>query len=496
MRLTSEIPDQASSRPHEREEIEQLFESGPLGMLRLDAEDRILSANTSARTMMGLSEKMILGSPLTELIPVTDLPVFQSLRQTLHEGILSHVQGECRLARLNRTPLHGMFTAFAMVREDDGHPDLMLIIQDITERKEEEKRKKEAEEQWRALWVNVPDQILELDRDHRIVLSNHESPDSESAVGESFLKFTQPDRSEAVRRTIEEAWRTGEIAHYEVESPSREGSRWWANRVIPVVENGRVVRMLHIGTDITAVKEVERERGLAQKRLEERVESRTRELRAALVEKEVLLREIHHRVKNNLQIISSLLRLQARRLDDATIGQVFLESQRRIESMAKIHEYLYRSDHLQVIDFHAYLRDLGHQLLQAYDRGELKVALEITGGNVDLSVDEAIPCGLIFSEAVSNSLKHAFPGGRAGAIEVTLDRPDPGRLSLMIRDNGRGFPAGFDPGRVDSLGLKLVHQLAHQLNGSLEVFSSDGAAIRMTFPFGGERFEGDCVCPG
>lgn len=477
----------------EHEEIERLFLNGPLGMIRVDAQDRILSLNPAAQFMIGLSEKMLQGSTLTELIPESDRGNYVRLRETLMSGRVSHEQTESRLARLNDAPLCASMTAFALTGDGIEGVNLVIIIQDITERKRAEERKRASEEHWRALWVNVPDHIMELDRDHNILLWNHEGTGlaQEPLIGRSFFDITPPQKADAVRRILERAWETGNIANYEIRRRSGGRTKWWACRVIPVVENGHAVRMLHISSDITAVKQTENVRARIHRRLEERVEARTGELRAALQEKEVLLREVHHRVKNNLQIISSLLRLQARRIGDAATGNVFVESQRRVESMAKIHEYLYRSDHFRRIDFNAYLRDLGSQLVQAYGQNDPHVQLEIYGGNVDLSVDEAIPCGLIFSEAISNSLKHAFGERESGVINVSFHRPDPGHLAMLIKDNGRGFPPEFDSDSAASLGLKLVRQLTDQLGGELEIFSSDGAALRITFPFSGVPLEGE-----
>lgn len=477
----------------EHEEIESLFSIGPLGMFRVDVHDRILSINAAARSMIGLPDKMLHEACLTDLIPESDRPAYERIREALIRGEANHEQAECRLVRLNDSPLFAMLTAFALGGEDIEGTNLIVIVQDVTARKRDEARKRASEEQWRALWVNVPDHIMELDRGHTIILWNHEGTgiSPHPVVGRSFFDITPEKKAEAVRKILERAWETGNIANYEIRRRSGGRTKWWACRVIPVVEHGRAVRMLHISSDITAVKQTESVRARIHRRLEERVEARTAELRSALQEKEILLREVHHRVKNNLQIISSLLRLQSRRVGDSATVNVFVESQRRVESMAKIHEYLYRSDHFRRIDFTAYLRDLGNQLVQAYGRAEPKVRLEIQGGSVDLSVDEAIPCGLIFSEALSNSLKHAFADGQQGVIGVSFHRPNPGFLAMLIRDNGRGFPPDFDSEASASLGLKLIRQLTDQLGGELEVLSSGGAVLRIEFPFSDTSREGE-----
>lgn len=493
MSATAETSNRAVPVRLEHEEIEGLFASGPLGMFRVDGEDRILSLNSAARSMIGLSDKMLQEACLRDLILEADRPAYARIRELLIRGNTAHEQAECRLARLNDVPRFAMLTAFGLTGDGIEGVNLIVIVQDITARKRAEARKRASEEHWRALWVNVPDHIMELDREHTIILWNHEGTGlaPEPLIGRSFFEITPDKKADAVRRILERAWETGNIANYEIRRRSGGRTKWWACRVIPVVEEGRAVRMLHISSDITAVKQTESVRARIHRRLEERVEARTGELRAALQEKEVLLREVHHRVKNNLQIISSLLRLQARRVGDSATNNVFVDSQRRVESMAKIHEYLYRSDHFRRIDFNAYLRDLGNQLVQAYGRSEPKVQLEISGGSVDLSVDEAIPCGLIFSEAISNSLKHAFVDGERGAIRVSFRRPDSQHLTMLIQDNGRGFPPDFDAEAATSLGLKLVRQLTDQLGGKLEIFSDEGAVLRITAPLSGIHREGE-----
>ena len=206
------------------------------------------------------------------------------------------------------------------------------------------------------------------------------------------------------------------------------------------------------------------------------------QIRASLQEKEVLLQEIHHRVKNNLQIISSLLNLQSIYIDDEQLLTMFVESQNRIRSMALVHERLYRSPNIAQIEFGTYIRQLTQQLLGTY-RSELdQVALQIdVQEDVALAIDEAVPCGLILNELVSNALKHAFPGGRAGEICVALHRQDRERAILSVRDDGIGFPEDLDLYGTDSLGMQLVTTLVDQLDGTIELDRRGGTTFRIEF---------------
>ena len=202
-----------------------------------------------------------------------------------------------------------------------------------------------------------------------------------------------------------------------------------------------------------------------------------RRIEASLVEKEVLLREIHHRVKNNLQVISSIFNLQRRYVEDQQVLDILRESQDRIRSMAFIHEKLYQSESLLRVDFGGYIRTLTTHLFRSYRVSEgdvrLGVDVDVDVDAVSLEIGRAIPCGLILNELVSNSLKHGFPCGRGGEVGVGFHSDGSGGYVLEVRDDGVGFPSGVDFREVSSLGLELVEMLVQQLKGSIE-FHSDG----------------------
>lgn len=206
------------------------------------------------------------------------------------------------------------------------------------------------------------------------------------------------------------------------------------------------------------------------------------EIKLSLKEKEVLLKEIHHRVKNNLQIISSLLNLQSAQLQDAGAYGLFRESQARVRSMALIHEKLYQSKDLARIDFDGYVRDLMVYLFRSYVANPDQIHTVIDTSDMYLGIDTAIPCGLIISELVTNSLKYAFPNGRRGEIYIGLAPHDDGHLRLEVSDTGVGLPEGFDWRDTDSLGLQLVSTLTAQLHGEIEVSGRGGTSFKITFP--------------
>jgi two-component system response regulator len=205
------------------------------------------------------------------------------------------------------------------------------------------------------------------------------------------------------------------------------------------------------------------------------------QIRASLREKEVLLREIHHRVKNNLQVVSSLLNLQSKYVLDDRALEMFKESQSRVKSVALIHEELYKSEDLAKINFADYVRNLAAHLFRSYGVDSRTLSLKISVDDLILSVGTAILCGLIINELVSNSLKHAFPAGQAGEIRVELHADDDGIHILMVSDDGVGLPEDLDFFNTESLGLQLVGILTHQLGGAIALRSHPGTAVKITF---------------
>jgi two-component sensor histidine kinase len=219
----------------------------------------------------------------------------------------------------------------------------------------------------------------------------------------------------------------------------------------------------------------ELERNIAERR---RAEER---LTASLREKEVLLQEIHHRVKNNLQVMASLLHLQSRYITDPDVLAMFKESRNRIRTMALVHEKLYQSSDLSQISFFQYIRSLSNYLFRSYGIDPNRIRLRLDMENVCLSIDTAIPCGLIVNEMLSNSLLHAFPDDREGEICVELRPLNSERLVLVVRDNGVGFPPATEDSGTGKLGLQLVHTLTDQLAGTLSVNHNHGTEFKVVF---------------
>jgi two-component sensor histidine kinase len=301
---------------------------------------------------------------------------------------------------------------------------------------------------------------------------------------------------------LEQAARDG---HYVGEGwrVRKDGSLFWASVVITALRDaqGQLYGFAKVTRDITERREGERALEQANKALEHRVAERTAalqalntQLEASLQEKEVLLKEIHHRVKNNLQVISSLLSLQSHTVDDPHVLAFFQESERRIHSMALVHEMLYQTDDLGKCNLAQYIPTLSAQLMRAYGVDAGRIALRIDVEEVALPLDMAIPCGLILNELLSNCLKHAFPGGQAGEVTVALTHTAD-CVTLSVRDNGRGVPEHLDFRNTDSLGLQLVCALTEQLGGRLTLTREGDTTFTVSISYGMRPLKEDAHAP-
>ncbi len=250
----------------------------------------------------------------------------------------------------------------------------------------------------------------------------------------------------------------------------RDGSEFPAEIALShLAENGGVTVAFII--DITERRKAERER-----------EDLISQLESAVAGKTVLLKEVNHRVKNNLSVISALLGMQADELADGQASAALTECQQRVMSMALIQEYLYSDEHLDRIDFGKYAHQLADQIGEAWAAGQERISLNVEAESIELPVNRAIPCGLILNELVSNAFKHGFPSDREGTITVRFTRLDSGQLSLVCSDDGVGVPEGFDWQNAVSLGLRIVQILSKQIGATFTLGRTrPGACFELTF---------------
>ncbi|BAY10495.1 signal transduction histidine kinase [Calothrix sp. NIES-2098] len=346
---------------------------------------------------------------------------------------------------------------------------------EIAERQRIEKELRESEQRFRATFDQAAVGIAHVGIDGRWLLVNQRLCDivgytSQELKLRTFQDITYPDDMEASLKYVEQVL-IGDIPTFSLEKRylRKDGSIVWINVTVSLVResSGTPKYFIAVIEDIS-----DRKRSAEQ-------------IQASLREKEVLLKEIYHRVKNNFQVISSLLNLQSEYIKDKQDMEIFQQSQMRIASMALVHEKMYQSRDLSRINFGEYVQDLVASLLTSYEVSEDAIALNI---NIDeqilLGLDTAIPCGLIIHELVSNSLKYAFPLGRKGEISIAIRKMLENKILLTVRDNGIGLPANFNFTNTASLGWQLVDALASQLVGDINIHSASGVEFQISFPIG------------
>lgn len=315
-------------------------------------------------------------------------------------------------------------------------------------------------------------------------------------LGRHYSMFATPEDRQAgePERELIEAAQTGRCCTDSWRQP-REGPKLWSSGVISTVKNeaDALLGFVRVARDRTAEKivadarervAVDLEHCVAERtrQLEETVEELRRKNREAktnaeivsrsLREKEMLLREIHHRVKNNLQVVQSLLKMRARLQPEGETREALDATAERVSAMALLHERLYQTPHLEGLPLSTYVRDLFRDVTASNSLDPAQIHLRLEADDIPLQLDFGIPFGLLMNELLCNSLKHAFPDGRRGTISVSVRRVE-GAVRMIVRDDGRGLPSNLDPAASPSMGLKLAASLARQLGGKL-AFTNDG----------------------
>jgi PAS domain S-box-containing protein len=353
-------------------------------------------------------------------------------------------------------------------------------IRDITELKKTELALRESEERFRTIVETAAEGIWELDSSFRITYANRRMTEMlgysrEEMIGKTFSTFIDGEEiPDSIFRM--ERQQQGITDHFERKFRRKDGSLLWTfASVTPIFDsNGAFRGSFSMFSDITDRKRIEEELVTLNRILEQRVRERTVQLMNALKDREILLREVHHRVKNNLQVIISLLNLQARYITDENTLAAIRESQNRIRAMALVHERMYCSEEISSITFGDYVTFLVTSLFRFYGVDTRQVSPVISMENLPMDIDMAIPLGLIMTELVSNSLKYAFPGGMKGEIHITGCKASDNSYRFTVSDNGVGIPATLDWKNPDSLGLRLVNSLVTQLNGTIELDRTEG----------------------
>ena len=462
------------------EKYRTIFENTGTAMVIVEEKNIISLANKEFAQLSGFSKDDIEGKKSwTEFVMKEDLERMLAqhrLRRQNPEKALPHYEfrfvtksGDIRNIHLTIDVIPGTKKSVAS-------------LLDITERKQAEEALRESEERFRGVAERSSDLILLVDERGK---ATYVSPSAERILGylpgeiEGKIPedFIIPEDLSIVRENINKNVSGEHIDGVTIRFRKKSGEYAIVEiTAIPVIKENRISGIQVIMRDVTERKMMESEIRSLNRDLEQRVIERTSQLNASLEDKIVLLREVHHRVKNNLQIIISLFNLQSRYIVDENTRQVFRESQNRVRAMSLVHEKLYQSTDIAKIDLDNYIRYLGNSLFQFYGVKGKEIVLNTHIQDINLNINTAIPVGLMINELISNSLKHAFPDGKKGEISLTIQREN-AMLTILFADTGVGIPADLDWRNAESLGLRLVILLVDQLDGTIELDRSAGTAF-------------------
>jgi PAS domain S-box-containing protein len=375
---------------------------------------------------------------------------------------------ECQLNNKDGIKIDALLSSRVINFNDESH--LLTIVKDVTEQKRAQQRVNESEELFRTAFHLNPDPAAITTIKKGIIVNINEAFSrvlgfkGDEVVGQSTQDLGIWADSNERAKVLDMLDKDGHVDNFETLIQTKTGNTidgLFSSRIVQIREEEY---MLSIFRDVTE-----------QKKAQENI-------RKSLNEKEILLREIHHRVKNNMQVVSSLLRLQAQQVDDEFVHEMFEKSQSRIRSMSLVHEQLYQSEDFIHISFQDYLEKLVNNMADTYVGDTRQIAVTVNAQDLELSIDSSIPCGLIVSELVSNAYKHAFPSGRHGTISIKADKDAEDMINLRIEDNGTGIPKNVDLEKTKSLGLKLVYMLAeHQLFGIVKIDRKKGTRFHIRF---------------
>ncbi|OPY25069.1 MAG: sensory histidine kinase AtoS [Methanobacterium sp. PtaU1.Bin242] len=448
------------------EKFRSVAETAVDGIVTTDVRGRIILFNHSLLDIFGYSSDELNGKPVTMLLPER----FQN--NLMH--ILNRVQSSGNHRLMGQTieyvglrkdgsefPLEASLSTW----RSNGESFFTGIIRDVTERKIAEERKN----QLASIVESSDDAIVSKSLDGIIKSWNHGAEEiygygEEEVLGKSISILIPPDCPDELYRFLDKISKGEHVKHYETKRMRKDG------RIIDI--SLTISPTLNADGDVIGASTIARD--ITQKKITEEA------LKKSLKDKEMLIKEIHHRVKNNLMIITSLLSLQSQYINDQESRTIFQESENRARSMAMIHEKLYQSGEGKTINFTEYIRSLGMELYRTYALNPSLIKLEMELDDAWLDVDTAIPMGLIFNELITNCLKHAFPDERTGKIWINFKKTDEGYV-LMVADDGVGLPEDFDLERSDSFGLKLVNILTKQVEGQLQLDTSKGTSFTINF---------------
>ncbi|HAP44304.1 MAG: hypothetical protein A2087_08570 [Spirochaetes bacterium GWD1_61_31] len=418
----------------------------------------------------GYREDQLIGQPLLDFVHPADLAMVErALAEFRCDPQRNRSELRSRCADGGYLWLEVVGT---LITDEAGTPTGMLYnSRDISQRKRTEERLRQTEQSYQAVFNTLSEAIYIIDQAGVFIEVNRGAElmyglSRDQLVGLTPAEVGAPGHNDllAVQALMNEVSLTGQATQFE----------FWGQR-----QNGEIFpkevivnRGFYFGQPVL----IATARDITNSKLFETT------LQRNLAEKNSLLKELYHRTKNNMQVISSIINLQTIKYRDPVLREALADVDQRIKSMSLVHQMLYKSSDLSRIDLRHYLEQLSTAVLKFYEMNS-RVTRSIAGDSPRLLIDEAIPCGLIINELLTNSCKHGFPLPRLGAIQLQLRLTAPDRLTIQYSDDGRGLPADFDLDHSQSLGMVLLKSLAeHQLGGNLSIKSGNGVQVSITFP--------------
>lgn len=453
-----------------------LFEQSPLSIQILSPEGQILEVNHAFERLWGINLDLLQDYNMLQDSQLAAKAVMPYIRKgfagdaaeipiILYDPAETGIPGQQRSVKGYIYPIKDSVTGNIL--------QVVVMHVDVTELTNTEAALRDSRQQLQTVMDNSLALIYKKDIEGRYILVNRRYEEilhlnRESIIGKTDIDLFPRETADIFRSNDREVLESGKAHELEELMPQADGVHTFISIKYPLFDpRGTPNAVCGILTDITERKQAENLRAQAFEKLE-----------TALREKELLLQEIHHRVKNNLQIILSLLNLQSGFIVDPRDKIFFLESQNRVKSMALIHETLYRGDNLTELDFQKYVQDLARYLYLSNKPDSDRIALNLDVERMPLPLDTAIPCGLILTELISNVFKYAFPGGESGTVRIEAREEKSGEFLIRVADDGRGLPRGVDYRNSPSLGLQLVNNLAYQIDA---VFKQEPAARGTSF---------------
>ena len=438
------------------ERYRSIVENSHDGIITIDTEYKLIYCNDEIFKMFGYLEKEIIGQDFRKFLDKNSREMVAKRYREQQQEKKIPPRYEFDIIR-KKGEKRNIAISSSVIRDSKGKLCTVAQLLDITDRKQAERKLQEREAFNFALFEFNPIETIIVDRKGKIIKSNLAVRENRNKIpkeGEIMYKDFASKHETEMYSILMNSIKTGKTINV---PESKYEDKIWAITIAPF-DKGAIIS----AKDITENKLAEQQ------------------IKKDLMAKEILLKEIHHRVKNNMQIISSILKLQSRSIRNEKMLKLFKESQNRIRSMALIHEKLYQTEDFTLINFNDYVRSLSTYLLITFCVNIDNVNLSINIKNVMLDIDIAIPCGLILNEVLSNSLKYAFPKNRKGNIwiEFSLNK---GEYTMIIKDNGIGFSKNITLSNTETLGLQLVRALSDQLHGKVIFSGEKGMNFKITF---------------